>query len=91
MGNYDFSIKHQLAPNSDPKYKEITLGSQVCRTIKKAFYPEIRWNECCIAVSQKFTILKQLFRKVYQEKDDEHILELLRFCSAEDFKESIQG
>jgi hypothetical protein len=59
----------------EAKHPEITLGEPICEKIKNIYHANKSWQACYKQVSEKFTILKRLMRKIYPDKD---ILELLR-------------
>ncbi len=58
----------------EAKYPEITLGETICRKIKDIYFPGVRWPDCYQDVAGKFTLFKNILRKIYPEKD---ILEIL--------------
>jgi len=63
---------------------EIILGEMICSKIKEVYHPDKSWSDCYKEIAQKFTILKQISRKFYTDKEDKDILTELAKYSNQD-------
>lgn len=52
----------------------INLGAMICEKLKVIYHNDKKWNECYKDVGDKFTNLKVIAKKFYQDKSEIEIL-----------------
>jgi hypothetical protein len=60
-----------------PKLEDIELGARVCRLIKALYYAEKEWVDCYHPISDLFTTVKFSARKMYHDKTEAQMLDVL--------------
>lgn len=51
--------------------REIDVGENVCKLIKKMYFHDTHWSQCYRQVADKFTMMKKILRRFYGlEKKD---------------------
>ncbi len=70
-----------------PKLPEIEIGSGICTKLKKIFFDGNEWADVCHKVSDKFTVMKKIYRELFPNQTDLEMLKMLSRYSLQDLEE----
>jgi hypothetical protein len=70
-------MPHEFKPSGTPKYEEIELGARVCNLLKRFYHADYDWVQAKDDIGRKFTTIKSSARKIYADKTENEMLDLL--------------
>lgn len=68
-----------------------TRGADICKTLKRLYYPDASWSESVNKVAERFSRLKQATRCAYQDIGHVEFLNFLCRLSDQDVRDVLDA